>query len=90
MSNTETAENNRSDLHNSTGHRSHLLGGFILIGLGCVFLLNNFGFPIPEKWWTLFIFVPALGSFYRAWYLINLKEDSLELCTNRSSQGLQF
>ena len=48
--------------------------GLIVIAVGVIFLLGNFGLsvPLPNRWWALFIFVPAVGSlvagvrFYRA------------------------
>ena len=41
--------------------------GVILIGLGVIFLLNNItGFSI-DNWWALFIMIPAVGSFSKAW-----------------------
>lgn len=41
--------------------------GVILIGLGVIFLLNNItGFSI-DNWWALFIMIPAIGSFSKAW-----------------------
>lgn len=39
------------------------IGGAILIFVGTVFLLKNFGFPFPENWWAVFILIPALASF---------------------------
>lgn len=43
------------------------IGGFILILLGIVFLAQNFGYPVPEKWWTIFLLIPAAGALYAAW-----------------------
>jgi hypothetical protein len=43
------------------------IGGFILILLGIVFLAQNFGYPVPEKWWTIFLLIPAGGALYAAW-----------------------
>ncbi len=42
--------------------------GVILIVLGGIFLLRNTGiFDIPLKnWWALFILIPAIGAFERA------------------------
>ena len=42
--------------------------GLILIVLGIAFLMQNFGmFLFPFKnWWALFILIPAIGSFDRA------------------------
>ncbi len=42
-------------------------GGAVLILLGLIFLLENFGiFPI-RNWWALFILIPAFGAFAAAW-----------------------
>ncbi len=43
------------------------LGGALLILLGVIFLLRNFGLDYPFNWWALFILLPALGSFSAAW-----------------------
>jgi len=42
------------------------IGGAILIGLGVLFLLQNFGLPMPGNWWALFILIPAFGAFAAA------------------------
>lgn len=39
------------------------IGGAILVFVGLVFLLKNFGFPFPENWWAVFILIPAVASF---------------------------
>src|SRR5512135_2452866 len=43
------------------------IGGAVLILLGVVFLLHNFGLVYPFNWWALFILLPALGAFGAAW-----------------------
>lgn len=43
------------------------LGGFILVALGLVFLVQNFGYELPESWWTIFLLIPAAGAFFAAW-----------------------
>jgi peptidoglycan/LPS O-acetylase OafA/YrhL len=45
------------------------LAGIILILLGVAFLMQNMGtFTIPlDNWWALFILIPALGAFDKAW-----------------------
>ena len=35
--------------------------------LGVIFLAQNFGYPVPEKWWTIFLFIPAFGALLAAW-----------------------
>jgi hypothetical protein len=45
------------------------VSGLILIVLGVVFMLQSAGIMVGN-WWTIFIFIPALVSFYnafRAW-----------------------
>jgi hypothetical protein len=45
------------------------VAGLILIVLGVVFMLQSAGIMVGN-WWTIFIFIPALVSFYnsfRAW-----------------------
>jgi drug/metabolite transporter (DMT)-like permease len=41
--------------------------GLILIGLGAIFLAQNFGYPVPHNWWAVFILLPAFGCFGGAW-----------------------
>ncbi len=69
-----------SDLHNdyprdesraarkSANQNYAWIGGVVLILLGVVFLLQNFGFAaLVGNWWALFILIPALGSAVTAW-----------------------
>ena len=39
------------------------IGGAILIVIGSIFLLKNFGFPFPQNWWAVFILIPAGAAF---------------------------
>ena len=43
------------------------VAGLVLVGLGVLFLLKNFGVPIPDNWWTVFLIVPGLGALWTAW-----------------------
>jgi hypothetical protein len=43
------------------------VGGFILILMGLIFLAQNFGYPVPDSWWTIFLLIPAGGAYYAAW-----------------------
>jgi len=43
------------------------IAGLILIGLGILFLLRNFGVPIPENWWAIFLVLPGIGALWTAW-----------------------
>ncbi len=45
------------------------IGGVILIALGVVFLLQNFGFPLPKNWWAIFIMIPAIAAFAGAFQI---------------------
>ena len=48
-------------------HTERWVPGLILILLGGIFLLNNMtGFEL-RNWWALFILIPAVGSFARAY-----------------------
>lgn len=42
------------------------MGGLILVLLGVIFLAQNFGYPVPDKWWTIFLLIPAFGALYAA------------------------
>ncbi len=44
------------------------IGGAVLIALGVIFLLQNFGGFHFDNWWALFILIPAIGSLSTAWY----------------------
>ncbi len=41
--------------------------GIVLIALGVVFLLENFGYVFSENWWALFIYVGAAAVFANMW-----------------------
>jgi hypothetical protein len=41
-------------------------GGLVIIIVGVVFLLRNYGVEI-QGWWALFILIPAFANFARAW-----------------------
>jgi hypothetical protein len=43
------------------------IGGVILILVGVIFLLQNFGLRLPDNWWTVFILIPAAASLAGAW-----------------------
>jgi len=43
------------------------IGGFVLVLLGIVFLAQNLGYPVPDKWWTIFLIIPAVGALVAAW-----------------------
>lgn len=42
--------------------------GLVMIALGCLFLLRNYGYPMPDNWWAFILLVPALPNLSRAVY----------------------
>jgi hypothetical protein len=44
------------------------LVGFAIVAVGLVFLGRNFGFdlPLPDRWWAIFILLPAAGGLVTA------------------------
>lgn len=52
---------------NRRAQGSGWVGGIILILLGGVLLLQNFGVVSAFNWWALFILIPAAGAFGAAW-----------------------
>lgn len=48
-------------------HRDSWIGGAVLVGLGVIFLMQNFGFFTLENWWALFILIPAFSALGSAW-----------------------
>lgn len=49
------------------GENAAWIGGGLLILLGLIFLAENFGYPVPENWWAVFILLPGLFAFNTAW-----------------------
>jgi hypothetical protein len=48
---------------------SNVLAGVALVTVGVLFLLaNTIGFTL-NNWWALFILIPAVGNFQRAWHI---------------------
>jgi hypothetical protein len=43
------------------------IAGLVLIGIGVIFLLNQFTPLDLDNWWALFILIPALAAFGNAW-----------------------
>lgn len=43
--------------------------GLVMILLGCLFLLRNYGYPFPDNWWAFCLLIPALPNLTRAWSL---------------------
>jgi hypothetical protein len=51
----------------STNRNGSIIGGIILIGIGLIFLLQNFGFFYFGNWWALFILLGTAGAWGSAW-----------------------
>lgn len=60
--------NNSNEIQQSThSHSKNWLGGVILIAIGVIFLFSNISGFYLNNWWALFILIPAIGSFGKAW-----------------------
>ena len=53
--------------HRDSGSGGAWLGGFVLIALGAIFLLQNLTSWQLNNWWALFILIPAISSLANAW-----------------------
>jgi hypothetical protein len=44
------------------------LAGVAVVAVGVIFLARNFGlyFPLPDRWWAIFILLPAGGALVSA------------------------
>ena len=52
----------------STNRHGALVGGIVLIGLGVIFLLQNYGWFYIGNWWALFILIGTAGAWGSAWH----------------------
>jgi hypothetical protein len=68
-------------------HSGNWIGGAVLIGLGIIFLLQNFMNISLGNWWALFIMIPAIGAFGRAWQAYNESGSQLNSAVRRSLMG---
>ena len=57
----------RMEYRQARGMGGAWIGGAVLILLGMIFLLQNMGVMFIANWWALFILIPAVGAFGRAW-----------------------
>ena len=48
-------------------NRSAWVGGAVLVAVGALLMLQNFGITTFTNWWALFILIPAAGAFGNAW-----------------------
>jgi hypothetical protein len=55
-----------------SGWNAAPIGGLIVIAVGVIFLLGNFGLDLPPRWWAIFILVPAAASLVSAVRLYNV------------------
>ena len=42
------------------------IGGLVIIAIGVIFLLGNFGMQLPARWWAVLLLVPAAGMLVAA------------------------
>lgn len=42
------------------------IGGIVIIAIGVVFLLGNFGFHLSPHWWAVLLLIPAVGLLVTA------------------------
>ena len=58
----------RDERHEMTwGLGGSWIWGVILVALGIVFLLENFGIKVPQNWWAVFLVLPGIGVLWSAW-----------------------
>ena len=48
------------------GWRGPGLGGAVLLIIGVLLLMQNFGYHLPDRWWAAFLLIPAVGAFVGA------------------------
>ena len=53
----------------SASRNGAVIGGIVLIGLGLIFLLQNFGLFYVGNWWALFILLGTAGAWGSAWHI---------------------
>jgi hypothetical protein len=67
--------------------REPWLIGIILIIIGVVFLIQNLTGIYINNWWALFIMIPALESFSRAWQAMQAADGRLTSTARKSLIG---
>lgn len=67
--NSRTTNSLPEDHEHRFARSSGWVAGAVLIAVGVILLLQNLHvMTIPlDNWWALFIFIPAIGAFARAW-----------------------
>jgi len=53
----------------STNRNGAVISGLVLIGLGVIFLLQNYGLFYIGNWWALFILIGTAGAWGSAWHI---------------------
>jgi hypothetical protein len=53
----------------SANRNGAVFGGIVLVGLGVIFLLQNFGWFYIGNWWALFILLGTAGAWGSAWHI---------------------
>jgi asparagine N-glycosylation enzyme membrane subunit Stt3 len=73
------ARQQRREVRNASAGGLTWVAGILLIVLGIAFLMDNLGsFPIPlDNWWALFVLIPALGAFDKAWQIYRQADNQL-------------
>ena len=59
------------------GHYEHGgpgIGGLILVVIGAVLLVGQFGFHLPERWWAALLLIPAGGALVSAVRFLRIDE----------------
>jgi hypothetical protein len=51
----------------SASRNGSIIGGIVLVGLGVIFLLQNFGVLYIDNWWALFILLGTAAAWGSAW-----------------------
>jgi len=67
MTNQPSESQNQPQPARSTGS-FQWVAALVLIALGVIFLLQETGsIALGDKWWVIFLLLPAAGLFYEAW-----------------------
>lgn len=67
MADEQRPPDDRRDRGGGLSENAAWIGGGLLILLGFIFLAENFGFPLPDNWWAVFVLIPAVIAFNTAW-----------------------
>ncbi len=71
--------------------RSGWVPGILLILIGIIFLIQNLTTASLHNWWAVFILIPAVSSFSRAWEIYQAQDYQFTRSVTRSIfSGLLF